>query len=51
MEIDGQQAHLIVQKYIGTNATLTRLGWGISGFVFLSPNLRTAIKIHKRIEG
>jgi hypothetical protein len=28
-----------------------RLGWGISGYVYLSPDARTAVKIHRYAEG
>lgn len=34
------------QEFIGTTDPLAVLGWGVSGFVFLSPDLRTAIKVH-----
>ena len=42
---DSSEAHEIAQRYIGTAAELARLGWGIGGYVYLSPNLRTAIKV------
>ena len=29
---------------------MIRLGWGISGFVYLSPDLRTAVKVHRHQE-
>jgi hypothetical protein len=38
------------QQYIGTSEALTELGWGVSGIVFASPLLKTAIKVHHRPE-
>lgn len=34
------------QSFIGTTDTLVSLGWGVSGFVFLSPDAMTAVKVH-----
>ena len=34
------------QKFCSTSQSLPLLGWGVSGFVFLSLDLRTAIKVH-----
>lgn len=52
MELDAKAAAEIAQKYFHTMAPLTRLGWGISGYVFLSRDVRTAVKIHRRkLEG
>jgi len=39
------------QSFIGTMNALDVLGWGVSGFVFLSPDLMTAIKVHHNSEG
>lgn len=47
MEFNSLIAHQVAQEYIGTSEQLTTLGWGISGYVFLSPDYRTAIKVHK----
>jgi len=46
MNFNPHNAMRLAQEYIGSNQPLTRLGWGVSGFVFLSPDLRTAIKVH-----
>lgn len=51
MEFSSQYAAKVVQKFIGTTEPLTRLGGGISGFVFASPDFRTALKVHRTIEG
>jgi hypothetical protein len=47
MELDPKSAGRIAQSYLGTTAELVRLGWGISGFVYLSPDGRTAVKVHR----
>jgi hypothetical protein len=39
------------QSFLGTKEALDVLGWGVSGFVFLSPDLMTAIKVHHKPEG
>jgi hypothetical protein len=39
------------QSFIGTKNALDVLGWGVSGFVFLSPDLMTAIKVHHNSDG
>jgi hypothetical protein len=51
MELDHATAAEIAQRYFGVTAPLTRLGWGIGGYVYLSPDMRTAVKIHLRQEG
>lgn len=51
MELDPSRAHHIAQKYLGTTRPLTRLGWGVSGFVVLAPDLRSAVKVHRTLEG
>ena len=33
-------------SFVGASDPLPVLGWGVSGFVFLSPDLQTAIKVH-----
>ena len=45
MESDAIKFAAIAQKYIGTDEPLARLGWGISGYVYLAPDLRTAVKV------
>ena len=34
------------QEFIGTTEPLDPLGWGVSGFVFVTPDVRTAVKVH-----
>lgn len=51
MELDLSTAELRAREYIGATGPLLRLGWGIGGWVYLSPNAQTAIKVHRRIEG
>ena len=50
MELDHRTAAEIAGLYFNTRAALVRLGWGISGYVYLSPDLRTAVKVHRRCE-
>src|SRR5215208_965938 len=50
MALDLPAAERIAAEYLGTTEPLTCLGWGISGFVFLSPDLRTAVKVHRNAE-
>jgi hypothetical protein len=50
MELDQKAAAEIAQRYFRTKQPLTRLGWGISGYVYLSPDLQTAVKVHRREE-
>jgi hypothetical protein len=47
MELDHAGALAIAQRYFDTTDTLTRLGWGISGFVYLSPTLNSVVKVHR----
>jgi hypothetical protein len=51
MELNPVTAAEIARDYIGSNAPLARLGWGIGGFVYLSPDGRTAVKVHRGEEG
>lgn len=37
----------IARDYVGAKTPLVRLGWGIGGFVYLSPDGRTAVKVHR----
>ncbi len=47
MELDLKTSAEIAQSYFRSNEPLVRLGWGISGFVYLSPDTRTAVKVHR----
>lgn len=47
MNVDHSTAAIIAQRYFRTKEPLVRLGWGISGYVYLSPDARTAVKIHR----
>lgn len=47
MASDDQIAARLAQEYLGTTDPLVRLGWGMSGFVYLSPNAQTAVKVHR----
>jgi len=38
-------------QFFGTRKELKLLGWGMSGFVFLSPDRTSAVKIHHYDEG
>jgi hypothetical protein len=51
MSLDHQVAAKIAQDYLRTTKPLKRLGWGIGGFVYLSPDGRTAVKVHRHEEG
>ncbi len=50
MNVDQKIANDIAKRYFDTDKTLIRLGWGISGFVYLSPDTRTAVKVHRHAE-
>jgi hypothetical protein len=50
MELDHRTAAAIAGLYFDTSVPLVRLGWGISGYVYLSPDLRTAVKVHRHHE-
>jgi hypothetical protein len=41
-------AHEVAVKYLGRNAPLIQLGWGIDGVVYRSPREPAAVKIHTR---
>src|SRR3954462_6288688 len=51
MELDHSRAKMLARNFLRAESPLARLGWGISGFVYLSPDLRTAIKVHRADEG
>jgi hypothetical protein len=47
MELDHASAEQIARDYLGATEPLKRLGWGIGGFVYLSPDGRSAVKVHR----
>jgi hypothetical protein len=49
--LDHATAERIARDYVGATGPLIRLGWGIGGFVYLSPDGRTAVKVHRHEEG
>jgi hypothetical protein len=51
MSLDPSSAAVIAQQYLATNDRLQSLGWGIGGYVYLSPDSRTAVKIHRYVDG
>ena len=46
MYLDREATAKIAQQYFQTDKALVPLGWGISGSVYLSPDLLTAVKVH-----
>lgn len=50
MSLDHATSLAAAQRYFKTHTVLRRLGWGISGFVYLSPDSRTAVKVHRHNE-
>jgi hypothetical protein len=51
MDLDPQTAAEIARNYFTAPNPLKRLGWGIGGYVYLSPDTLTAVKVHRREEG
>lgn len=47
MEINHQTAEKVATEFLGEKPA-RRLGWGISGFVYLSPDLGAVVKVHRR---
>lgn len=47
---DLEKSHELAQRCLGTTETLQRLGWGVSGFVYLSADKQSAVKVHLREE-
>jgi len=47
MELNHHIAAEIAGRYFDTTEPLEKLGWGISGFVYLSPDSRSAVKVHR----
>lgn len=45
--LDQATADKIAGKYFHPATTPKRLGWGVSGYVYLSPDLRRAVKVHR----
>jgi hypothetical protein len=50
MQAAREKAMRAAQSYLGTNDALELLGYGVSGFVFLSPTAMTAIKVHHALD-
>jgi hypothetical protein len=50
MAIDHTTAAAVAGRYFNTDKPLKSLGWGVSGFVYLSPSLRSAVKVHRHNE-
>ena len=50
MDSDQNRAAEIAQSFFATSTPLLQLGWGISGYVYLSPDLDSAVKVHRRKE-
>lgn len=46
MAFDPERAARIAQEYCGSKSPLERLGWGIGGFVYLSPKPGRVVKVH-----
>jgi len=51
MAFDPKNTAATAQRYFNSNSPLTRLGAGVGGYVYLSPDLRTAVKIHNHEHG
>lgn len=51
MALDQKAAHAIARRFLGTSKPLKTLGWGIGGSVFLSPDPRFAVKVHRTRDG
>jgi hypothetical protein len=51
MDLNPHTAEQIARQYLRTAASLARLGWGIGGYVYLSPDARAAVKVHRGEEG
>ena|SRR6266545_3071247 len=51
MNVDKKTANLIAQQYLGTPLPPDPYAWGISGYVYLSPDLQSVVKVHHRKEG
>jgi hypothetical protein len=51
MDLDPKGAEQIARHYLGATNPLARLGWGIGGYVYLSPDGRAAVKVHRGEEG
>jgi hypothetical protein len=51
MVIDREPSEAIARRYFGTSQPLELLGGGVGGWVFLSPDARRAVKVHRFREG
>jgi len=47
MPPDPRQAAAVAQEYCKASKPLERLGWGIGGFVYLSPQPGRVVKVHR----
>lgn len=47
MALDPETAAVIAKSFLNTDLPLKALGWGMNGFVYLSPDGRTAVKVHR----
>ena len=50
MDVNEKLAETIARGYLHAQDPLTKLGSGLTGYVFLSPNGQTAVKVHHREE-
>lgn len=50
MAADRNTSAEIARSYFGADTALTCLGWGVSGFVYLSPDGRAVVKIYRHEE-
>jgi serine/threonine protein kinase len=48
--MDHETPAKIARDYFKSATRPLRLGWGVSGHVYLSPDLRTAVKVHRERE-
>ena len=46
MRVSAQRAAEIAQDFCGASSPLERLGWGVGGFVYLSPKPGRVVKVH-----
>jgi hypothetical protein len=51
MDPDQAKSAEIAKRYFGITTPPTRLGWGIGGYVYLSPDMHSVVKVHRREEG
>lgn len=51
MVLDPKNTAETARRYLGIETSPTRLGAGIGGYVYLSPDLTTAVKVHNHEDG